>query len=947
MVGALILYKGNQTKAFRNRLIQKRGPDYYVRTQTVFQTSCILLFPWNKIPCITSGFKRTILDSLYKRIFNFWLDYFIEASKTEPEDVIRFPMLVLEPTKIYVPSYVVVNLGAVEQSLQIHNVCLKCLQGRKSFAQETCNQIHEWLFPATAIRSVRYISNNKILNFLLQPMLQKYIINGYAIICVCYTIDYTKRSSDSNFLKGQRTVLSQGATIGMEYINSQQILLYDRSGCSMYKRDDRCVFLYVHQNCDDFQMFFPSAILKQKFCDLLLKMTPDQECLLLDLDSDTGPIQYEYEYDNTGRQKILGKGTYGIVYAARDLNTQVSIAIKEVPEKNIGDVQPLHEEIKLHSQLHHRNIVQYYGSVSEDNLFKIFMEQVPGGSLSQLLRSQWGPLKDNERTIAFYTKQILEGLKYLHDQRIVHRDIKGDNVLIDTYRGALKISDFGTSKRLAAVCPNTDTFTVLQLNHIEKLMLRLWLYSTLYIDTATTEASSNLSLFLLCKFTDVADIWSLGCTVVEMATGQPPFQELGSPQAALFQVGCFKIHPEIPETMSEAMKRFILACFEPDPDKRATAAELLEYPILKELTRKKKNSGARLSITTPEYGRSISVPADKLGKRQDKVGRFASTGDEGLFVGTKSSPINSFSRSSSSYSCSSITSDSAIEDNSMSIRRQTSTGPLSPQSDTTLTAEQDQGGFYLLKKDSQRRATIFTVLVEDSEKICEMWFQQIGQKINDFHLNIDHLQILLKGLREYIPEQNKEPIQFAIDMIMEDYDSEVSAVNEIKLACFTLPEAVNPILRKRSIKPHWMFALDNLVRSAVVAAGSILSPEEIVLIVGNENLDQEERSTSGVETINSARSHGHMMSLRSKVYLELQQKISTLEDEKLGYAKRREKNIPGFNIHNSIGVYQKYLHSLLNFNSHQVYVLQIVLNMQRKECGNHLLVFFQHYISTF
>ncbi|KAG1653823.1 Mitogen-activated protein kinase kinase kinase 5 [Nymphon striatum] len=756
-------------------------------------------------------------------------------------------MLVLEPTKIYVPSYVVVNLGAVEQSLQIHNVCLKCLQGRKSFAQETCNQIHEWLFPATAIRSV-----------------------------------------------------------------------------SMYKRDDRCVFLYVHQNCDDFQMFFPSAILKQKFCDLLLKMTPDQECLLLDLDSDTGPIQYEYEYDNTGRQKILGKGTYGIVYAARDLNTQVSIAIKEVPEKNIGDVQPLHEEIKLHSQLHHRNIVQYYGSVSEDNLFKIFMEQVPGGSLSQLLRSQWGPLKDNERTIAFYTKQILEGLKYLHDQRIVHRDIKGDNVLIDTYRGALKISDFGTSKRLAAVCPNTDTFTG----------------TFQYMAPEVIHKGQR-------GYGPAADIWSLGCTVVEMATGQPPFQELGSPQAALFQVGCFKIHPEIPETMSEAMKRFILACFEPDPDKRATAAELLEYPILKELTRKKKNSGARLSITTPEYGRSISVPADKLGKRQDKVGRFASTGDEGLFVGTKSSPINSFSRSSSSYSCSSITSDSAIEDNSMSIRRQTSTGPLSPQSDTTLTAEQDQGGFYLLKKDSQRRATIFTVLVEDSEKICEMWFQQIGQKINDFHLNIDHLQILLKGLREYIPEQNKEPIQFAIDMIMEDYDSEVSAVNEIKLACFTLPEAVNPILRKRSIKPHWMFALDNLVRSAVVAAGSILSPEEIVLIVGNENLDQEERSTSGVETINSARSHGHMMSLRSKVYLELQQKISTLEDEKLGYAKRREKNIPGFNIHNSIGVYQKYLHSLLNFNSHQVYVLQIVLNMQRKECGNHLLVFFQHYISTF
>ncbi|KAF9810098.1 hypothetical protein SFRURICE_011266 [Spodoptera frugiperda] len=740
-------------------------------------------------------FRKSEETSPEQQVFSFWMEYFVEATKSECENIIRFPVLILETTKVYMPSYVNVNMGAEQKSVEILNLCLDSMRGE-------CRQVHRWLFTSDMIRSY-----------------------------------------------------------------------------SLYKRDERCLFLYVSENSDDFQIFLPSQACRQRLHDLLGELTADHE-KVTDLDTSVmqDQLKFEYELDDNNRRVVLGKGTYGVVYAARDLNTQVRIAVKEIPERNLGDVQPLHEEILLHSQLRHRNIVQYLGSISEDNYFKIFMEQVPGGSLSALLRSKWGPLKENEATIAYYTKQILEGLKYLHDQKIVHRDIKGDNVLVNTYSGVVKISDFGTSKRLAGLCPSTETFAgTLQ-----------------YMAPEVIDKGQR-------GYGAPADIWSLGCTVVEMATGNPPFIELGSPQAAVFKVGYYKMHPEIPSELSAKAKNFILRCFIPEPEQRATAAELLEDPFLCE----KKKPTSRLG-SNMDYSRSISVPADKARPvtAQKKISEpsIASNLPSSPEIEVKTIRSNPITRTASSMlspiliyppdlsNCSTMPNTPSTDEmdgsDTLLNRRSSSGGLLSPEVDMPNVPRcsidgPEHDGFYLLKKDSQRRLTLSRVLEQDSEKICSKWMLSIHQDFGTTVLTMNHLEMLRCALKEYIMDQNRNVIEQAIITLKEELDFDSNAINELHSAIYMFQEAVNAVLRMHSIKPHWMFALDNLVRNAVQAAITVLSPELGANLAGQEGrrsgVAAADTSPSALSSTNSARDTHALHALRHENHKLLQELIESYQ----------------------------------------------------------------------
>lgn len=166
------------------------------------------------------------------------------------------------------------------------------------------------------------------------------------------------------------------------------------------------------------------------------------------------------------RGELIGKGQFGHVYLAMNVTTGEMLAVKQVetPRRLISThdkgqlsvLETLNAEIETMRDLDHDNIVQYLGYERTEENISIFLEYVPGGSVGTCLR-RYGRFEDS--TIRSFTRQTLEGLQYLHQRGILHRDLKADNLLLDL-DGTCKISDFGISKRSRDVYANDGNMSM-------------------------------------------------------------------------------------------------------------------------------------------------------------------------------------------------------------------------------------------------------------------------------------------------------------------------------------------------------------------------------------------------------------------------------------------------------------------------------------------------------
>ena len=260
------------------------------------------------------------------------------------------------------------------------------------------------------------------------------------------------------------------------------------------------------------------------------------------------------------------------------------MAVKEIrlqdPQVIPHIIGQIRDEMSVLQILDHPNIVQYYGiEVHRDKVY-IFMEFCSGGSLAGLL--EHGRIED-ETVIQVYALQMLEGLAYLHESNVVHRDVKPENILLD-HNGVIKFVDFGAAKVIARQTATRDPNLGRGGNSDRQGRKRSMTGTPMYMSPEVIKGNNNIDSPTSPTSKPrpgAVDIWSLGCVVLEMATGRRPWASLDNEWAIMYNIAQGN-PPQMPtsDQLSDIGIDFLTKCFERDASKRPTAVELLQHEFI-------------------------------------------------------------------------------------------------------------------------------------------------------------------------------------------------------------------------------------------------------------------------------------------------------------------------------------------------------------------------------
>ena len=260
--------------------------------------------------------------------------------------------------------------------------------------------------------------------------------------------------------------------------------------------------------------------------------------------------------DRYRKVKEIGKGAFGaaiLVTARTDPKSQYVIKLVDVSRLKPKERDEAKKEIKLLASFHHPNIVRYRDSFLEHGQLHIVMDFAEGGDLANMLKQQGTRLLPEEQVLDYFV-QLCLAMKHVHDRKVLHRDIKSQNIFLTQNRKILKLGDFGIARVLNATAELAKTAC-----------------GTPYY--MSPEICDNK------PYNDKSDVWSMGCLLYEMATLRCPF-DARDMRGLIIKI-LRGAYPPLPRQFSPELAQLVAKCLARQPSARPSVNELLAMPIIR------------------------------------------------------------------------------------------------------------------------------------------------------------------------------------------------------------------------------------------------------------------------------------------------------------------------------------------------------------------------------